>query len=53
MGCSDFEMQIKVFSAIKLIEAGVSTGKVSSMNWADKWVAYSGRGSPDKHGKNF
>ena len=35
MECSDLEVQIKMFSAIKSVEAGVSTRKISSTNWAD------------------
>jgi len=37
MICSDFEMQIKMFLAIQSVEASVSTGKISSTDWADWW----------------
>lgn len=35
MICSDLEMQIKMFLAIRSVEARVSTGKISSTSWAD------------------
>lgn len=35
MICSDLEMQIKMFLAIRSVEARVSTGKISSTSCAD------------------
>ena len=38
----DLQMQIKMFLATQSVEASVSTGKISSTNWADCWVAEPG-----------